>query len=233
MSAKRVVGRGLAIGLGIVCIILVVGMVGTMAYYTMAINDKNATYDSYVSSHSHTNSEYNTLNSQVSSLNAQKASLQDQVDSLNLQINSLNAQLANSQNTITSLTSQVADLQNQVDSLNSQINSLNAQIASLQSQISTLESPKLVKVNLVGGDNRPWFQTPYLHVYGYICNVGSHTAYNCKLHVVAYQSGGVVAIDTYINFGSVGGESWTSVDSNVYYSGSALTSWSITPQWTG
>lgn len=218
MSQKKVVGRSVAIALGVVCFVLVVGIIGTMAYYTTAINDRNTAYDSYVSSHSHTNSEYNTLNSQVSSLNAQIADLQNQVNSLNSQINSLNAQLASSQNTIASL--------------NSQISSLNAQIASLQSQVSTLESPKLVKVNLVGDDNRPWFQTPYLHVYGYVCNVGSHTAYNCKLHVVAYQSGGVVAIDTYINFGSVGGESWTSVDSNVYYSGSDLTSWSITPQWT-
>jgi hypothetical protein len=79
MSAKRVVGRGLAIGLGIICIILMVGMVGTMAYYTMAINDKNAAYDGYVSSHSHTNSDYNT---QVSSLDAQIISLNTQIANL-------------------------------------------------------------------------------------------------------------------------------------------------------
>ena len=50
----------------------------------------------------------------------------------------------------------------------------------------TLKAPKLVKAHLMGGDNRPWFGTPYLHIYGYIVNVGTETAYNCKLHVVAY-----------------------------------------------
>ena len=119
-------------------------------------------------------------------------------------------------------------MQQQIQNLNTQIANLNSQIASLQSQIDSLKAAKLVKVNLLANDNRPWFVTPYLHVYGEVCNVGTNTAYNCKLHVVAYQ-GAVVAIDTYISLGSINGESWTSVASNVYYSGAALTSWTITP----
>ena len=73
---------------------------------------------------------------------------------------------------------------------------------------------------------------PYLHIYGYICNVGTNSAYNCKLHIVAYQSGGVKAIDTYIDLGTIDGESWKSVDSYIFYSGSPLESWEITPEWT-
>jgi hypothetical protein len=62
---KKVVGRNVAIALGIICIILIVGLGGAMAYYTMTINDKNATYDSYTSTHSHTNSEYDLLFNQM------------------------------------------------------------------------------------------------------------------------------------------------------------------------
>jgi len=73
----------------------------------------------------------------------------------------------------------------------SQIETLQSQITTLQNQINVLVAPKLIKVNLKTDDNRPWFGTPYLHVYGYICNVGTNTAYNSNIHVVAYQSGGL------------------------------------------
>ena len=73
---KKVIGRSVAIALGIACIILVAGIGGVMAYYTMQINNKNAMYDSYVSAHSHTNTEFNTLQSNYTSLNSQVASLQ-------------------------------------------------------------------------------------------------------------------------------------------------------------
>jgi len=99
-------------------------------------------------------------------------------------------------------------------------------------QIDSLKAPKLIGVYLKASDSRPFLQTPYLHVYGYICNVGTNPAYNSKIHVVAYQSGGVVAIDTYITLGTIYGESWTSVDSKVYYSGSELTSHTLTLECT-
>jgi len=142
MSEKKVVGRNVAIALGIVVIILLVGLVGAIANYTSVINGKDS-----------------------------------QIDSLN---------------------SQITNLQNQ-------ISSLNAQITNLQNQINSLKAPKLIQVDLRADDNRPLFRTPYLHVYGYVCNVGANTAYNSKIHVVAYQSGGVVAIDTYITLGTIYG----------------------------
>jgi hypothetical protein len=76
MSEKKVVGRGVAVGLGIICILLAVGLVGVFAYYSMTLNNKNSAYDDYVSSHSHSNSDYNSLNSQ-------KTNLQNQVNDLN------------------------------------------------------------------------------------------------------------------------------------------------------
>jgi hypothetical protein len=52
MTEKKVVGRKVAIALGIICVILVVGLAGVMVNYTRIINDKDS------------------LQSQVNSLNA-------------------------------------------------------------------------------------------------------------------------------------------------------------------
>jgi hypothetical protein len=76
MKTRRVVDRTVAIGLGIVCLVLVAGLVGAVSFYSMAINDKNEQYDSYVASQSHNDSEYNTLVSQNTSFQAQVNSLQ-------------------------------------------------------------------------------------------------------------------------------------------------------------
>jgi uncharacterized protein YoxC len=208
MSEKKVVGRNVAIALGIVAIIILVGLVGAMANYTSIINGKDNTIT--------------TKDSQIQTLTSQKNQLQTWLDG--------NITYYNSQ--INSLNSQITSLQNQTSNLNSQINSLNAQITELENQIDSLKAPKLIKVHMMSDDNRPWLGTPYLHVYGYVCNVGTYIAYSSKIHVIAYQSGGVVAIDTYITRGTIYGESWTSVDSNIYYSGSALVSWTLTLEWT-
>lgn len=68
MSQEKVVKRSTAFLIGTICIILVVGLAGVFEYYTMAMNDKNTAYDSYVSAyndyvstHSHTNFEYDLL----------------------------------------------------------------------------------------------------------------------------------------------------------------------------
>lgn len=221
--------RNVAIALGIVCLILIIGLVAAYATYTPMINSRDDTIVTKVNQMQTVTSEKDQLQTwldgnktELNTIIAERDQLQSWLDG--------NITYYNSQ--INSLNSQVANLQNQISSLNSQISSLNSQIESLESQIDSLKAPKLIKVNLRADDNRPWLGTPYLHVYGYICNVGSNLAYNCKLNVIAYQSGGVVAIDTYINLGAISGESWTSIDSDIYYSGSALTSWTITPEWT-
>jgi hypothetical protein len=151
------------------------------------------------------------------------------IASLNSQIQTLTTQKNQLQ---TWLTDNKTYYENEINDLTIQIINQQATITSLQNEINTLKAPKLIKVNLRADDNRPWLQTPYLHVYGYVCNVGTFTAYSSKIHVVAYQSGGVVAIDTYITLGTIYGESWTSVDSNIYYSGSELVSWTLTLEWT-
>jgi hypothetical protein len=132
-----------------------------------------------------------------------------------------------------------------IDSLNAQIVDLGGQpgqtpsesdkdalIAALQDEIDSLRAAKLISVNLKAEDNRSIVETPYVHVYGYVVNVGNNTADDAKIHVVLQQSGGVVAKDTYINLGSVGGESVVSVDTKVYYEGSAIVLASLVLEWT-
>jgi hypothetical protein len=164
MSERKVVGRGIAILLGVICIVSIAGLVGAMAYYTM-----------YVSNHGHTNADY--------------------------------------------------------DSLNSQYNAYVSSHSHTNADYDVMWAPKLIEVNLVANDNHPFLSSPYLNVNGYIVNVHENWAYNCQLHVVAYQSGGVTAFDTYINLGTIAGESSTQVNSNLYYSGNGITGYTITPEW--
>jgi len=195
--------RNVAIGVGVLCVVLLIALAYSVTTYTSMLQNKDA---------------------QISALDTQIANLGGQPDP-NLGASDIDAQIANLQN-------QIADLQNQLTQKNADIDSLNAQIASLNSQINNLKAPKLISVNLKAEDTRPWLSTPYVHVYGYVVNVGTNTAYNAKVHVVLYQSGNVIAKDTYVDLGSIGGESSKSVDTNVYYEGSEITDQTVTLEWT-
>jgi hypothetical protein len=225
MSEKKVIGRNVAIALGIACIILVAGIGGAVVYYTMQVNNKDSTYNDYVSTHSHTNDEYKSLQDQINQL-------QTWLDGNKTLLAQTQAWLSGNISAYISLQSTYTSYVNDHHHTDEDYTNLQDQIASLQGQIVNLEGPTLVEVNLKSDDNHPFLDGEYLHVYGYICNVGNNTAYNCKLHVVGYQSGGVVAFDTYIILGTIYGYSWTSVDGSITYSGSSLTNWAITPQWT-
>ena len=149
---------------------------------------------------------------------------------------SYTAMLQDKDATIAALTGQSSSTASGKDAIiadqQNQINDLQGQVSSLNSQINGLKSAKLISVNLKADDSRPFLQTPRVHVYGDIVNVGTNTAYNAKIHVVLYQSGGVIAEDTYIDLGSISGESSQSVETNVYYEGSEITSQTITLEWT-
>jgi prefoldin subunit 5 len=259
VKPRKVVGRNIAIALGIVCILLITGLGGAMAYYTMTISDKNNTIDSINAQlHSITGNNtsanateiINELNANITNLTNEKSQLQTwlagnitsyeaQISSLNVQITRLQTWLSNNITAYNSLQSTYSNYVNnqshtnaEYQNLQNTISSLNTQITSLQSQIANLQAPDLIKVNLKSDDNHPFLGQENLHVYGEICNVGTNTAYNSKLHVVGYQSGGVVAFDTYILEGIISGHSWTSVDGAIPYNGGSLTSWTITLQWT-
>jgi hypothetical protein len=89
MSQKKMIGRSAAIALGIACIVLVAGLGGATAYYTMIINNMNAkyndevnTYNNYVNDHHHTDEDYDSLTSQNTNLKNDISSLSSD---LNLQ----------------------------------------------------------------------------------------------------------------------------------------------------
>lgn len=108
---------------------------------------------------------------------------------------------------------------------------LRNRLAQKDNEIDSLKAPNLISVNMKYEDNRPFLQDAYMRVYGYVVNVGTNTANNAKIHVVIYQ-GATVAKDTTISLGSISGESYTSVDTKVYYTGSAITTYSANLEFT-
>lgn len=70
MSQKKVIGRNVAIGLGLICIVFVAALIGAVWQYTSIVKDKDAAiatkdseYQNYTSTHSHTDAEYNSMQS--------------------------------------------------------------------------------------------------------------------------------------------------------------------------
>ena len=159
------------------------------------------------------------------------ADLQNQKTSLNDQISSL----TNVKNT----------LQTQVDTIQSQLDFLDrthkayvashpyteAEYEALKNERDALKAPRLSTLSVSAIDERPIGGTPRLHLVGEVWNLGNDTAHNCRLKVVAYQ-GSAVAIDTYVSLGTITGYNKCPVDSTISYSGSALTSVDISPEWT-
>jgi hypothetical protein len=177
---------------------------------------------------------YMTLQSQVSSLVNEKNSMQTQIDTLqainttyhnymgnysysNLEYEALWLNYTTYVETHSYNTTQYDALVNETEALNDEIDSLKA--------------AKLILINLEREDIRPWQQIPYVHFTGQVCNVGTNAALNCKIHVIAYQ-GTDVAFTTDIPLGNINGESSVNCDKTEYYSGSAITDYSVTLEWT-
>ena len=176
-------------------------------------------------------SVYVNLQNQINALTNEKNMLEDQVETLHKQVSTLNSTYISYVSAHTYNNTEYASLQSAYDNYVNTHYYSDSQYNTLINEIDSLKAAKIIFVNLSVQDTRTWYGTPYLHFSGEICNVGTNTAYNCKIHVVAYQ-GSVIAIDTYIVLGTIEGESWQSIDENVYYSGSAITSWTATPEWT-
>jgi flagellar basal body-associated protein FliL len=81
--------KGIVVVLGIICIILIAGLGGTIAVYTLMIKDKNGTISS--------------LRSQISQLDSDVTNLEKQVTSDNFTINSLTSQVTNLQKQVNDL----------------------------------------------------------------------------------------------------------------------------------
>jgi len=125
MGEKKVVDRKVAIALGIMCVVLAVGLVGVVAYYTSIISG---------------------LNSQVSQL---QTWLQENITHYESQITSLRNQIADKDNTIASLNSQISQLQNRITSLNSQVSQLQSQVSELRAIVNLEKSETWVSQQTV------------------------------------------------------------------------------------
>jgi len=125
----------------------------------------------------------------------------------------------------------ITDLEAEKKTLQAQISNLTAQIDNLTDQIDALTEPKLIQVNLNVEDVRPLSSQSYLHITGEIVNVGANSAHNSKLRVVAYQKL-VLAIDQYLPLGTINGQSWVEIDSNIPYNGDAIDVYTVTADWT-
>jgi cell division protein FtsB len=140
--------------------------------------------------------------------------------------------IATKEQEIVSLQNEVNDLEEQVTDLQDQVEAQQSQILSLQNQLVSTAA-RVINVGL-GADDNPYSSPPFLHVSGYVCNIGSETAYNVRLHVTAYRGSDRV-IDSYYNIGTIAKEDSRSVEAQFYYpAGSALNanSWTMTPEWT-
>jgi hypothetical protein len=93
------------------------------------------------------------------------------------------------------------------------------QIASLQDQLST---PKLVSIGLQYSDNRSNTNAPFLHVTGYVVNVGNAKANNCTIHVNAIQNGHATALDTTAIINPLDADAYEVIDLQFPYTGQAL-----------
>lgn len=238
MSGERVENRNIAIGIGLASIIFIVSLAAYWTYYIgqdasalNALNDQknaltnyknkletwlagnitqlqsqldslNATYQNYVLTHIHANSEYDSLQFNYDSYVASHHHIDSEYYSLTNYVKQLETWLAGN----------ITQLQSQIDSL--------------QSDYDTLKAPKLIGV-LSAEDSRPSDDTPYLHVFGNVVNVGKDSASDSLLYVEAFQ-GQVLTFNTTISLGAINGESFaTYVDEKVSYVGSELTTWHI------
>jgi len=125
-----------------------------------------------------------------------------------------------------------AALRVQASELRTLTSTLQNETAELEDQLNQLsqEGPRLV-TRLGASDMRFNYtgQETRLYISGEIWNVGTSAARNCRLHVTLYQ-GGTIANDTYVELGTIDIGSYVDVASNVYYTGNALTNWTLTPE---
>lgn len=82
IEPKKMIRRGVAVALGIICIILVACLGGLMAYYTFAISDRDNTISSKNNQIDSLNTQISRKNSQISQLNSNLTNLQNQVNNL-------------------------------------------------------------------------------------------------------------------------------------------------------
>jgi DNA-binding transcriptional ArsR family regulator len=107
-KTKRVIGRSVAIALGIICILLIASMGGVLAYYSAIINDKEKGLGS-------ANKTISQLNTNITNLQNQDKQLQTWLDGNETLLNQTEANNRSLQSQIDTLNSNATNLQNQLN----------------------------------------------------------------------------------------------------------------------
>jgi hypothetical protein len=177
MIGKKVVRRTTASALGILCIILLIGTVGAVIFYNNVVNDKNAAYNSYVVSHVHANSDFDSLNSEYDSYKTSHSYndseyyvLQSTLFSLNSTYNSLSSTYDSYKATHIHLDSDYSLVASRLASANTQIGNLQAWINQLQPEQMIFSHSDYVTANksmpvlrvFTGADNGSKFTISYI-----------------------------------------------------------------------
>lgn len=232
MSEKKVVRRSVAIALGIICIIFIAGLGGVMAYYSTVVNDKNTTYGSYASSHSHTNSEFNALNSTYQGYTGTYSHTNSEYDGY---VSSHTHSNSEYDNYVNSYNNYVGSHHYTDDEYNSLLSNYNSYIAShhyTDDEYNALTKPWLTTVGLsVTNFNKYWsWDSPsHLTISSYVFNMGTDTAYKCKFHVKVWSSDNALLLDTTVdlgNSGTISGRGYVYKSAETPYTGSG-SYWSV------
>lgn len=180
-----------AIGVGVLCFVLLIGIMAIYLTYNSMLRDKDA---------------------QIESLNTQIASLGGQPNpNTSTEVSDLQAQIASLQGQVNDLQSQLSQKNADIDSLNSQIANLNSQIDNLNSQIADLNSIINLQKSTIWVDSKTVSQTASSYTYwtgtannaGYVnVYVESSTTSNTYVEV-KYSSYGV-SYDNKITVGTSG-----------------------------
>lgn len=218
------------------CIILLAGLIVEYLYFQNQINNKNSQIISLNKNYSQLaadqekleimlQNQNSTFTKQIIELTNEKRLLEEQITTLPDQILNLTHQVLNLRNNNELLQSQLATSQTNITDQQNQIKNL-------EFQIKELKNSNLIKVNFNVWDEGQLIGTPTLLIQGYLVNVGSNVAYNCSLHVIAYQNQQVLAINSTVSLGNIDGKSSLYVDLNIGYQGGYLVSWYTIPKWS-
>jgi cell division protein FtsL len=81
---KKVVSRTVAIAIGIIAIVLAIGLIGAMAYYTLVVSNRDGTIISRNNQIASLNFQIENQNSTISSLNTELSGFQDEVNNIHI-----------------------------------------------------------------------------------------------------------------------------------------------------
>ena len=174
----------------------------------------------------------NDLKKQAENLQNQLAILNNQIDSLQNETTNLKTQIAN-------LEKQTENLLNQKDNLQIENSRIQDEKIAIQNQIEQIQltgEPKIVTrlgttdVRSTPAAGHPWSGVIRFYTAGEVWNLGTGSARDCRLHITLFQ-GDTVANDTYIELGTIKAGTYVNVATNIYYTGEALTNWTIIPQY--